>query len=83
MPPLFSLGIHDSLREVRRSLRPEDSIFAYLDDVYVVSQPVRTRDGCDVFEQQLMAGAGKMACAAEVLRHSGWCHRIRTDHPTT
>ena len=30
----------------------------------MVSQPVRTRDGCDVFEQQLMAGAGTVACGA-------------------
>ena len=70
MPLLFKLGVHDSEREVRRRLIPEDSTFAHLDDMYVVSQPVTTREGCDVFERQLMAGAGAMACGQEASRFS-------------
>ena len=58
MPLLFSLGIHDSLCEVRNRLRPDDTLFAYLDDVYVSSPPNRTRDGYNLLEQQLLAGAG-------------------------
>ena len=58
MPLLFSLGIHDSLCEVRNRLRPEDTIFAYLDDVYVSSLPIKTRDGYDLLEEQLLAGVG-------------------------
>ena len=53
MPLLFSLGIHDSLCEVRNRLRPDDTLFAYLDDVYVSSPPNRTRDGYNLLEQQL------------------------------
>ena len=58
MPLLFSLGIHDSLCEVRNRLRLDDTLFAYLDDVYVSSPPNRTRDGYNLLEQQLLAGAG-------------------------
>ena len=39
MPLLFSLGIHDSLCAVRDRLRPQDELFAYLDDVHVASPP--------------------------------------------
>ena len=58
MPLLFSLGIHDSLCEVRNRLRPDDTLFAYLDDVYVSSPPNRTREGYNLLEHQLLAGAG-------------------------
>ena len=58
MTLLFSLGIHDSLYEVRNRLRPEDTLFAYLDDVYVSSPPIRTCDGYDLLNQQLLATAG-------------------------
>ena len=33
MPLLFSLGIHDSLRAMDERLRPEDKVFAFLDNV--------------------------------------------------
>ena len=39
MPLLFSLAIHDALVEVRRHLRDWELLFAYLDDVHVVSKP--------------------------------------------
>ena len=49
----FSLGIHDSLCAVDERLRPEDKLFAFLDDVHVVSPPHRTRDGYNILEEQL------------------------------
>ena len=55
---LFSLGIHDSLCAVDERLRPEDKLFAFLDDVHVVSPPHRTRDGYNILEEQLWTGAG-------------------------
>ena len=54
----LSLGIHDSLCEVRNRLRPEGTLFAFLDDVYVSSLHTRTRDGYNLLEEQLLAGAG-------------------------
>ena len=56
MPLLFSLGIHDSLRAVKERMRPEDELFACLDDVHVVSPPDRTRGVYNLAE--LLVGAG-------------------------
>ena len=55
---LFSLGLHDSLLAVRNRMRREDSLFAFLDDVYVVSLPDRTREVYNLLEEQLLVGAG-------------------------
>ena len=43
MPLLFSLGIHEALREVSEQLLPGEKLCAFLDDVYVVCQPERAR----------------------------------------
>ena len=51
MPLLFSLGIHDSLCAVDESLRPEDKLFAFLDDVHVASPPHRTRGAYNILEE--------------------------------
>ena len=58
IPLLFSLGIHDSLCAVSEQLRPEDKLFAYLDDVHVVSPTVRIRGAYNLLEEQLSVGAG-------------------------
>ena len=58
MPLLFSLGIHDSLSAVDERLRPEDKLFAYLDDVHVVSPPHRTRVAYNILTEQMLTGAG-------------------------
>ena len=58
MPLFFSLGIHDSLRAVDERLRPEDKLFAYLDDVHVVSPPHRTRVAYNILAEQILTGAG-------------------------
>jgi hypothetical protein len=44
MPLLFSLGIHDALAYVATQLQDGEHVFAYLDDVYVISQPGRVRE---------------------------------------
>ena len=41
MPLLFCVGQHAALQEVQARLRPNERLFAYLDDVYVVSKPDR------------------------------------------
>ena len=53
MPLLFSLAIHDALREVSLQLQEEELLFAYLDDVYVVSKPDRTRFLYDLLADRL------------------------------
>ena len=39
MPFLFSLGQHPALEAVQAQLIPGEFLFAYLDDIYVVSSP--------------------------------------------
>ena len=46
MPLLFSLGIQNALEEVRRSLEDGECLFAFLDDIYVLSSP--ERNACDL-----------------------------------
>ena len=41
MPLLFCVGQHAALEEVQARLRPNERLFAYLDDVFVVSKPDR------------------------------------------
>jgi hypothetical protein len=43
MPMLFALGIHDALQQVASQLLDGESLFAFLDDVYVVAEPARIR----------------------------------------
>ena len=42
MPALYSIAQHNALAEVHATLRDGESIFAYLDDIYIVSHPTRT-----------------------------------------
>ena len=58
MPLLFSLGIHDALAEVQQHLQPGECLFAYLDDVYVLSSPERIREVYNMLETTLRAQAG-------------------------
>ena len=39
MPALFSLAQHPALEEVQGQLRAGGSIFAYLDDTYIIATP--------------------------------------------
>ena len=58
MPLLFSLAIHNALAEVRLHLQEGELLFAFLDDVYVVSKPDRTRVLYDLLADRLHAMAG-------------------------
>ena len=58
MPLLFSLGIHDALAAVSEKLLPGEHLFAFLDDVYAVSSPERTRAIYDMLAQELRDHAG-------------------------
>ena len=41
MPLLFSLGQHPALQAFQAQLLPNERVFAYLDDVYVITTPAR------------------------------------------
>ena len=41
MPLLFSLGQHEALEDVHRQLRAGEYLFAFLDDIYLVTPPDR------------------------------------------
>ena len=58
MPLLFSLGIHDAFAEVSAQLQPNEHVFAYLDDVYVVVKPERIRAVYDLLASTLQEKAG-------------------------
>ena len=53
MPALFALGQHAALAEVRRQLRPDECLLAYLDDIYVITSPERTRVAFDLLSLHL------------------------------
>ena len=53
MPMLCSLGQHVALQEVQDSLRPDEYLFAHLDDTYVVCPPERVSDIFQLLDQAL------------------------------
>ena len=53
MPLLFSLAIHDALMAVKAELREGEVLFAFLDDVYAVCGPNRTREVFDLLVHHL------------------------------
>ena len=56
--PLFCLAIHDALANVQIRLRPGECIFAFLDNVYAVTSPGRSRAVYNLLAEQLWAVAG-------------------------
>ena len=58
MPLLFSLAIHDALVAVQAELGEGEVLFAFLDDVYVVTGPNRTREVFDLLAEHLWRVAG-------------------------
>ena len=43
MPALFAMGQHPALEEVQAILQEGESIFAFLDDIYIICKPERVR----------------------------------------
>ena len=58
MPALFSIAIHIVLREVQEMLADGENAFAFLDDIYVVSLPDRTRAIFNMVHERLRHHAG-------------------------
>ena len=57
-PLLFCLAVHNALADIQEQLRPGEHVFAFLDDIYVVSLPERTRTIFNLAAEKLGAGAG-------------------------
>ena len=58
MPALFALGQHPALQQVNGILQPGERIFAFLDDVYVVTTPDRARFLFNAVRDALQAHCG-------------------------
>ena len=58
MPLLYSLGQHQALDEVVRGLLPTEKLFAYLDDVYVVTTPDRVATVYTLLQENLWVYVG-------------------------
>ena len=58
MPLLFCLAIHNVLVEVRSQLLPGEHLFAFLDDIYALTKPERTRHVYDLLAHNLFQYAG-------------------------
>ena len=58
MPLLFSLAIHNALKEAKRETLDGEEFFAFLDDVYILSSPARTRCLYNVVGEKLSNMAG-------------------------
>ena len=58
MPFLFSIGIHDALAETKDALEDGEELLAFLDDVYAISEPGRTRTVYKTLAEKLAIKAG-------------------------
>ena len=53
MPMLYALGQHRALEAINARLRSGERMFAFLDDIYVVSKPDRVAEIYGIIEEEL------------------------------
>ena len=58
MPALFCLGLHRALHASRQQMHQDDFLFAYLDDIYLVTVADRARVSYDIVKNELSNHAG-------------------------
>eukprot|EP00973_Karenia_brevis_P011853 1608801-Karenia_brevis.AAC.1 len=58
MPALFSLGIHGALEAAQLELQEGEQLYAYLDDIYAITRPERSRAVFDIVRRHLAREAG-------------------------
>ena len=58
MPGYFSLALQFALQRIQSQLRRDEKLFAYLDDIYLVSTPNRTRAIFDLVRVALQEEVG-------------------------
>ena len=57
-PAFFALGQHEALQQEAAARHPDDSLVAFLDDLYVVTQPSRARAALDTTVHAVEARCG-------------------------
>ena len=57
-PALFALGQHDALHCAAASLHPDDSLVAFLDDLYITTTPSRARTSLDIATEAVASHCG-------------------------
>ena len=67
MPLFFSVGQHSALEATQRVLHPDKRLFAFLDDIYLVSKPERVGEVHKEIERELWA-------RAKIRVHAGKTH---------
>ena len=67
VPLLFSVGQHDALSAIHEGMRVHERLFAYLDDIWLVSKPDRVGDLLNSAERELWG-------RARIRVHSGKTH---------
>ena len=75
MPALFSLGQHSALQAVQDTLRPTECLLAFLDDIYLVTEPARiaTLHRELAFHLWTRAGISLHAGKTQIWNKSGRC----------
>ena len=75
MPLQFSLAIHNALAEVKCQMQDGEFLFAFLDDVYIIANPARTRTIYNLVQDRLhtMAGIQLHQGKTRVSNREGMC----------
>ena len=97
-PGLYALGQHDSLGAASASLRPDERLAAFLDDLYVVTVPERAAPLLRVVTGEVERGAGVEADlgktrvfnaaggdappGVDVLGPDVWCGHLPPEQPS-
>ena len=58
MPALYALGQHDALHEAASRLHANDHVFAFLDDIYIITTRELAREAIAVVTQSISSKAG-------------------------
>ena len=58
MPALYALGQHDALHAAAQQLHADDRVFAFLDDVYIITTQSRARQAIDIVTERIASQAG-------------------------
>ena len=71
MPLLFAVGQHQALVAAHRQLQNNESIFVFLDDIYMVTTPERVGAVCAIVQEELRVHA-----CIRIRTRKQWCGRI-------
>ena len=73
MPGCFSLGLHPALEEIQTRPHSGDIVFAFFDDIFIITVPERTRACYDIVEEVFPRRTGS-ALNREKTR--AWCRGV-------